>query len=64
MSDEDLHTCEICKLRYPTRELAEKCETWCREHKTCNIEVVKYAIGSYGTVSKDPLKLHISDELI
>ena len=61
MSAKDLYTCGECKLKYHTKELAEKCEAWCREHKTCNVEIVKHAVGSYGTVSSNPLELHISD---
>ncbi|MBI2515123.1 hypothetical protein HYV91_03015 [Candidatus Wolfebacteria bacterium] len=38
-----LYQCEECKLRYKERETALKCETWCREHKSCNLEIIKYA---------------------
>ncbi len=38
------HQCGECKLLYPKKQLAVECETWCREHGTCNIEIVKHAI--------------------
>ena len=36
--------CEECKFLYETKELAEKCESWCKEHHSCNIEITKHAI--------------------
>jgi len=37
--------CEECKLVYKERESAEKCEAWCKEHKSCNIEITKNSVG-------------------
>lgn len=37
-------SCPICGLKYPSRELAEHCEEWCRTHPSCNIEIIKYAL--------------------
>ncbi len=56
------YQCDECKMNYRSLELAEKCEVWCKEHHTCNIEIVKYAVGNYGTVSTDPLKLYVSND--
>ena len=38
-----LYQCEACKLLYKEREIAEKCEAWCKEHKSCNLDIIKYA---------------------
>lgn len=38
-----LYQCEECGLRYRDREWAEKCEAWCREHRSCNLEIIAYA---------------------
>ena len=38
------YQCEECKLLYAERETAEKCQAWCPEHKSCNLEIIKYAI--------------------
>jgi len=38
-----LYQCEECKLLYKEREIAEKCEAWCKEHKSCNLDIIKYA---------------------
>ena len=36
--------CEECQFRYADKDLAQKCEDWCREHHSCNIEITKHAI--------------------
>jgi hypothetical protein len=44
-----LYQCEECSHFYETEELAKKCEEWCKEHKSCNLEIIKYAVRvSYG----------------
>ena len=39
----ELYQCPECGFHYEDREWAEKCEAWCREHKSCNIEITAYA---------------------
>ena len=38
------YQCSECGLFYPTKELAERCRKWCKEHKSCNLEIIKYAV--------------------
>lgn len=38
------YQCEECGLWYADAELAAKCEAWCAEHKSCNLEIIKFAI--------------------
>ncbi len=38
-----VYQCEECGLHYDEREWAEKCEAWCREHHTCNLEIIAHA---------------------
>ena len=38
------YQCPECGLLYPTKELAERCRKWCSEHKSCNLEIIRYAI--------------------
>lgn len=47
-SQRTLYQCENCKFKYPTKELAERCEQWCGEHQSCNLEIIKYAIEDEG----------------
>lgn len=38
-----LYQCEECGFHYTDKKMAEKCEAWCREHKSCNIEITAKA---------------------
>lgn len=40
----EIYQCEECGLKYKEKGTAEKCELWCREHKSCNLEIIKEAI--------------------
>ena len=42
ITDEYKYQCQECGLFYKTKELALECEKWCREHKSCNIEIIKH----------------------
>lgn len=50
--------CEECKFLYSDREWAEKCEAWCKEHDSCNVEITGHAVSEdlkWGTIyKKDP----------
>lgn len=41
----ELYQCPECGFWYKEKEWAEKCEVWCKEHKSCNLEITKYAIN-------------------
>lgn len=41
--NQNLHQCKECDLHYKDKNSAEKCEAWCKEHKTCNVEITKQA---------------------
>ena len=41
--DKKLFQCPECGFHYTDKDLAEKCEAWCREHKSCNIEITAHA---------------------
>lgn len=36
--------CEECGMYYLERELAEKCEAFCKKFKGCNLEITKHAV--------------------
>ena len=42
---ETLYQCEECGFFYRDRETAEKCQAWCGEHKSCNLDIICYAVG-------------------
>jgi hypothetical protein len=39
-----LFLCESCEFFYEDKELAEKCEAWCNEYKSCNLDIIKKAV--------------------
>jgi len=44
MINKKYYPCEICKLKYKERKYAERCEAWCKRHKSCSLNITKYAI--------------------
>ena len=38
-----LYQCEECGFKYKEWETAQKCQAWCKEHKSCNLDIIKYA---------------------
>ncbi len=38
------YQCEACGFLYQDKEIAQKCEDWCREKKSCNLEIIKQGI--------------------
>ncbi len=41
-----LYVCEVCGFAYEEREWAEKCQQWCSEHDTCNVEITDHAAAT------------------
>ena len=37
------YACEECGFAYETRELAQKCQDWCREHHSCSLRITAHA---------------------
>jgi hypothetical protein len=35
----ELYQCHECGLHYTEKETAEKCEAWCKENNSCNLEI-------------------------
>ncbi|MEA1958900.1 MAG: hypothetical protein U9N44_04405 [Chloroflexota bacterium] len=38
------YACEVCKCAYSEKEQAERCQKWCAEYHSCNIEIIKHRI--------------------
>jgi len=38
------YECEECNMFYKSKDVAQKCENFCRENKSCNIEIIKHAV--------------------
>ena len=42
-SDEKIYQCPECTLWYGDKQWAKKCEAWCKEHKSCNLEIISHS---------------------
>jgi len=40
----ELYQCEECGFKYRDKETAEKCQAWCGEHNSCNLDIIKDAV--------------------
>jgi hypothetical protein len=40
------YVCPVCKLKYEEEEWVKKCEAWCTEHQSCNLDIIKHAAQS------------------
>lgn len=39
-----LYICEECGFGYEQKEWAEKCQQWCQQYQSCNLEITQHAI--------------------
>lgn len=39
-----LFVCPECGFSYTEAEWAKKCAAWCKEHKSCNLEITQHAV--------------------
>ena len=46
MSNREYYKCNECGMRYADKTWAQKCEAWCKEHHTCNLEIIQHAVES------------------
>lgn len=44
--EQTLYKCEECDLKYQEKGIAEKCQAWCKETNSCNLEIIKFAVKS------------------
>ncbi len=40
----EYYECEKCGFQYEGKEWADKCEAWCKQHKSCNLEIIAHAL--------------------
>ncbi len=46
---EMLYKCPECGLHYESKDQTKKCEAWCKEHHSCNLEITSQAIENKRT---------------
>jgi len=42
--NKNYYPCKVCGFIYNTKKFAEKCEAWCKKHKSCNLEITKHSV--------------------
>ena len=43
-NEEKVYKCPECGLHYENKDQAKKCEEWCKEHHSCNLEIISDAV--------------------
>jgi len=38
------YVCSECGLAYKEKRWMKKCEVWCKKYKSCNLDIIDYAI--------------------
>ena len=46
MPEKNKYECPVCGLHYYDEEIVKKCEAFCTEFKSCNIELIKHSVES------------------
>ncbi len=39
-----LYPCEACGFTYEQKEWAQKCQQWCRQYQSCNLDITQHAV--------------------
>lgn len=39
------YVCEVCGFTYKEKEWAHKCQEWCTEHQSCNLDIGEHAVS-------------------
>jgi hypothetical protein len=42
--DEYVFQCPACKMSYKDKKWADACFAWCKEHHSCNLEIMEHAV--------------------
>jgi hypothetical protein len=43
--EDTLYQCPECGMKYKDKSIADRCEAWCKEHHSCNLDIIKYAVS-------------------
>lgn len=43
-TNKELYRCLECGLHYKEKAWRDKCEAWCKERHSCNLEIIIHAI--------------------
>lgn len=48
-----IYQCSECGLHYTDESTAQKCAVWCKDHKSCNLEITESAIENQPPIQKE-----------
>jgi len=44
VSDKSVYQCQVCKLHYESKELAQQCEAFCSANTACSFEISQHSV--------------------
>lgn len=44
----EIFECQVCGLHYLDEPTAKKCQAWCNEHQSCNMDIAKLSVEAQG----------------
>ncbi len=44
LAAKNIYRCSECGFGYNDKAMAERCQAWCKEHKSCNLEIIRHAV--------------------
>jgi len=56
VNEKTVYLCDVCSLGYLDKEMAKKCEEWCRKTGTCSIEITKKAVYFPDPFNRQPVR--------
>jgi len=54
-----VYQCLECGLHYLNEALAKQCEAWCKEYKSCNLDITKSSTERTSQAGWYPLSIHL-----
>lgn len=47
MPKKKYYQCTRCEFSYTEKRRAKQCQEWCDKHKSCNLEITRYAVREH-----------------
>ncbi|HUU65279.1 MAG TPA: hypothetical protein VMW37_04150 [Dehalococcoidales bacterium] len=44
-NNQTVYVCEACGFAYEEKYWAEKCQDWCEQNHSCNLEITQHAVA-------------------
>ncbi|HIG32907.1 MAG TPA: hypothetical protein EYQ09_05680 [Flavobacteriales bacterium] len=43
-SEKTTYKCTICEMSFEEKDRSDKCQDWCENHHSCNVEIISHSI--------------------